>query len=86
MQDLDRSKTLLDLCTKSFGSCNQKVVYHAALVMFNYLLSFEGDSKNKLQANLEQALKAIDEALSGGLTTDKDTQLSLLLCECRILY
>jgi len=86
MQDLDRSKALIDLCNKSFGSCNHKVIYHAALVLFNYLLSFEGDSKSKLQQHLEQSLKAIDEALSNPSLTDKDCLLSLLLCECRILY
>ena len=35
---------------------------------------------------MEQALKSIDEALSNQALTDKDTLLSLLLCECRILY
>jgi len=31
-------------------------------------------------------LKSIDEALSNHETADKDCLLSLLLCECRILY
>lgn len=35
---------------------------------------------------LEQSLKSIDEALSNTDLVDKDTLLSLLLCECRILY
>lgn len=86
MQDLDRGKTLIEFCNKSFGSCNLKVVYHAGFVLFNYLLAYESDSKTKLQQVLEQSLKSIDEALSNTALVDKDTLLSLLLCECRILY
>ena len=88
MQDLERGKHLVEFCSNSFASCNPKVVFYAAIVLFNYLLCFEKDSKKDLQANLEQALKSIDEALSDGshASTDKDALLSLLLCECRILY
>ena len=86
MQDLERGKALISFCNRSFASCNQKVVYHAALVLFNYLLAYEADSKTKLQQVLEQAFKSIDEALSNAGLTDKDCLLSLLLCECRILY
>ena len=45
MQDIDRGKTLIDFCNKSFSSCNAKVVYHTALVLFNYLMTYESDSK-----------------------------------------
>lgn len=48
MQDMDRSKTLISFCNKSFASCNAKVVYHSGLVLFNYLLAYEDDSKTKL--------------------------------------
>ena len=86
MQDLDRGSSLIDFCNKSFSSCNHKVVYHAALVLFNFLLSYEADTKKKLQGVLEQAFKSIDEAVSNQAMTDKETLLALLLCECRILY
>ena len=43
MQDIGRGKDLIQFCTKSFTSCNPKVVYHAALVLFNYLLAYEAD-------------------------------------------
>jgi len=45
MQDLERGKALIAFCNKSFASCNAKVVYHAGLVLFNYLMCYEGDSK-----------------------------------------
>ena len=86
MQNIERGKALISFCSKSFASCNPKVVYHAALVLFNYLMCYEGDSKTKLQSELEQGVKSIDEALSNQNLTDKDTMLSLLMCECRILY
>ncbi len=86
MQDLERGKALIDFCNKSFGSCNSKVVYRSALVLFNYLLAYEADSKSTLQQVLEQSLKSIDEALSNNSLVDKDSLLSLLMCECRILY
>lgn len=48
MQDLEKGKALIAFCYKSLGSCNHKVVYHSALVLFNYLLAYESDSKKKL--------------------------------------
>ena len=49
MQDIGRGKALIEFCNKSFASCNPKVVYHTGLVLFNYLLAFEGDNKKDLQ-------------------------------------
>ena len=86
MQDLDKGRALIQFCNMSFASCNHKVIYHASIVLFNFLLAFELDDKRELQRCLEQALKAIDEALSNRGIIDKDTLLSLLVCECRILY
>jgi len=86
MQDIQRGKSLIAFCSASVSSCNLKITHHAALVLFNYLLAYEADDKQKLQQVLEQAFKAIDEALSNSALADKDTLLSLLLCECRILY
>ena len=48
MQDLEKGKALIAFCYKSLGSCNHKVVYHSTLVLFNYLLAYESDSKKKL--------------------------------------
>ena len=64
MQDIDKGKTLITFCSKSFASCNSKVVTHAGFVFFNYLMAYEADSKKKLQEELEQGFKSIDEALS----------------------
>ena len=49
MQDKDRGKQLIEFCTMSLKSCNPKVVYHTALVLFNYLLAYEGDNKKDFQ-------------------------------------
>lgn len=48
MQDIDRGQALIDFCNKSFASCNPKVVFHAAIVLFNYLLSYERDHKQDI--------------------------------------
>lgn len=48
MQSIEKGSEIVEFCNKSFSSCNAKVVYHAALVLFNYLMCFEGDSKKKL--------------------------------------
>ena len=53
MQDVDKGKELIAFCNKSFASCNPKVIYHAALVLFNYLMTYESDTKKKLQEVLE---------------------------------
>lgn len=57
MQSLDKGTDMIDFCTKSFMSCNEKVVYHAAMVLFNYILCFESDNKKSLQPSLEKAMK-----------------------------
>lgn len=86
MQSLEKGTELIDFCTKSFLSCNEKVVYHAAMVLFNYVLCFESDNKKTLQPSLEKAMKQIDEVLGDINMVDQDTLKALLLCECRILY
>lgn len=84
MQNIEKGNELIEFCTKSFLSCNEKIVYHAAMVLFNYILCFDNDNKTHLQESLERAMKAIDQAL--GEVKDQDTLKALLLCECRILY
>lgn len=48
MTDPDKRGSLIEFCTKSFSSCNPKVVSHAAIVLFNYLLAFESESKKAI--------------------------------------
>ena len=74
------------MCTRSFLSCNDKIVHHAALVLFNYVLCFEKDDKRELQPTLELAMKAIDEVLGNIDMVDIDALKALLMCECRILF
>jgi hypothetical protein len=86
MQDDSRGRQLVEFCAKSFTSINQKVVYHAGLVLFNFLLCYQKEDKKNMQSELEQAFKSIDEALSTESLKDEDTLVALLLSECRLLY
>ena len=87
MQDADKRGSLIEFCTKSFGSCNPKVVSQAGIVLFNYLLAFESESKKPIQGLLEQAITAInDQVLANPNINDKDTLIAVLLCLCRLLY
>ena len=86
MQDLERGRQLVAFCNTSLRSVNVKVQLHTALVLFNFVLCFEKDSKKPLQPLLEATMKGIDEILSNQAVTDKDLQTALILCECRLLY
>ena len=87
MQDGEKRGCLIEFCTKSFGSCNPRVVSHAGIVLFNYLLAFENESKKDIQGLLEQAVTAInDKVLSNVSMNEKDTLIAVLLCLCRLLY
>jgi hypothetical protein len=85
MQNLEKSNELIEFCTKSFSSCNEKIAYHAALVLFNHMLCYENETK-PLQPALEKSMEQIEKALSSMDLVDQDTLKALLLCECRILY
>lgn len=45
MRDPEKARAVIEFCNLSFGSCNPKVAIHAGLVLFNYLLAFETESK-----------------------------------------
>ena len=87
MYDPEKRGSLIEFCTKSFSSCNPKVVSHAAIVLFNYLLAFESESKKDIQGLLGQSISAINEhVLANESMNDKDTLIAVLLCLCRLLY
>ena len=87
MEDPERARSLIDFCNKSFGSCNHKVAYHSALVLFNYLLAFENKDMTEVQPVLQLALIGINyQVLAKPEITDKDTLVAVLLCMCRLLY
>ena len=86
MTDPEKAQALVGFCTKSFSSCNPKVAYFSALVLFNYQLTFENAKKKNMQALYEQAFKAIDEVLNNVELVDKDTLVALLLAQCRLLF
>ena len=80
MTDPEKSRSLIEFCNKSFTSCNHKVIFHTALVLFNYLLAFEKVSKKDLQPILELSFRAANEALGNQSLVDKDTLVAILLC------
>lgn len=81
-----KASYLIEFCNTSFKSCNQKVAFHAAVVLFNYLLAFETESKKPYNHILEQSIRSIDEVLRKPEITDKDTLVALILCICRVLF
>ena len=74
-------------------SCNPKVVYHAAIYIFNQLLCWDKEKKLELTDLLKNAVVAICEAMTEeqkapalGKADDAETLNALLLCLCRIMY
>ena len=60
MRDPEKANSLIGFCNISFTSCNNKVAIHAALVLFNYLLVFEKESKKAQKPMLELAARGIE--------------------------
>jgi hypothetical protein len=85
IQGDDASQSLINFCTFSFSSINPKVVFTAAVVLFNHVLCYKRD-KNILFPQLEKALLKINEVFADQTLVDPTAVLGLLLCECRILY
>ena len=86
MTDTAKAVYLVEFCAQSMSSVNPKVTFHAAITLFNYLLTFENASRKPLQEVLEQAIKSATEVLTRESLTDKDTLVALLICICRCLY
>lgn len=85
MQGEEASNTILSFCSYSFGSINPKVVFTAAILMFNHILCFKRE-KALLNPELEKALTTITEKLADDKLVDPEALSGLLLCECRIVY
>ena len=85
MQGEQASSTILNFCTYSFGSINPKVVFTAAILMFNHILCFKRD-KSLLSSDFEKALTTISQKLADDKLVDPEALSGLLLCECRIVY
>jgi len=64
MRDQDKARSVIEFCNLSIASCNPKVAIHAGLVLFNYLLAFETESKKPFFAQLLKSTRAIDTVLS----------------------
>ena len=85
MQGEDASNALLNFCCFSMDSVNPKVVFTAAVVIFNHVLCFKRDKSLILEA-LKAAILKISQIITDPLLTDNEALLGLLLCECRIFY
>lgn len=81
----EASTTLINFCTYSFSSVNPKVVFTAAIVLFNHLLCYKRD-KSIIFPDLERSILKINEILSDPNLLDFEAVIGLLLCECRMLY
>ncbi len=85
MQGEEASATIVNFCNYSFGSVNPKVVFTAAILLFNHILCFKRD-KSLLNELFEKALVNISEKLADEKLIDSEALSGLLLCECRIVY
>ena len=86
MTDADKARALIEFCNLSFTSCNPKVVIHAGLVLFNYLLAFENENKKPYFAQLLKSTRAINDVLAKPDQSDKDVIITLILAQCRLLF
>lgn len=85
MQGEEVSNALLNFCTFSFDSANPKVVFTAAVVMFNHILCFKRE-KSLINKELKKALTIISQKISDEKFVDTEAIMGMLLCECRIVY
>ena len=85
MQGDDASAALIKFCQYSIQSITPKVVFHAAILLFNHVLCYKRDKSNISQL-LENALLKINELFADSSLVDFEASIALLLCECRILY
>lgn len=85
LQGDDASSALIDFCTYSFSSINPKVVFTAAIVLFNHILCYKRE-KSLLYSHLETAILKINEVFADPTLVDFEAVYGLLLCECRIVY
>lgn len=85
MQGEDASSALINFCIYSFDSVNPKVVFTAAIVLFNLVLCYKRD-KNILYTHLEKATLKINERFADESLMDFEAVIGLLLCECRMIY
>ena len=75
----------MEFCGKSMSSVNSRTVLHAALLLFNHVMFYPNEHKKDMTNDLQVCFKQIDECLNDK-NLDSDTLISLLLCECRILF
>lgn len=86
MQDIEKAKTLIEFCNQSFTSCNNKVIMHSALVLFNYLLTSENQNRKPLNDTLQQSITMLEQVWQNEAQNERDVLMTTLLCMCRILY
>ena len=85
IHDPEKAMALIQFCNQSMTSCNPKVTIHAALVLFNFLLVTENESKTIYKEELKTSVRTIDGILKVN-NTEKDMIVTILLCMCRLLF
>lgn len=85
MQGEEASNTLMNFCIFSMDSVNPKVVYTAALVLFNHILTYKRD-RSFIDEECNKALAKITHIISDPNLVDAEALMGLLMCECRIVY
>jgi len=83
ISDAENSAHIIQFLDYSFGHCNPKVVYTAAVVLFNHCVTFKRDFV-LINDYLYNAIMKIMEVI--GSITDKDAAVALMLAESRMLY
>jgi hypothetical protein len=74
---------IINFCTFSIESCNGKVVFTAAVDVFNHVLTHKGDIKPLTQALLTFIQKSV-KVLPG--TTDEEARKAIILAMTRSFY
>lgn len=85
MQEKDNTQSLINFCVFSFDSVNPRVVFTAAVVLFNTILCYKGN-KSTLLPQIQNAVEKIVETISREELVDVEALMGLLLCECRLVY
>lgn len=85
MQGEEASSSLINFCVFSFDACNPKVVFTAAVLLFNHVLCFKRD-KAVINKDLIEAVLKINAVIVSPELSDAEALQALLLSECRILY
>mmetsp|Transcript_37000 Transcript_37000/g.35718 ORF Transcript_37000/g.35718 Transcript_37000/m.35718 type:complete len:133 (-) Transcript_37000:35-433(-) len=85
MQSTEMVQSLAEFCTFSLDSCNPKVQFTAAIVLFNLVLCFKREKKI-IFPQICEALAKVNSVITDTTVIDEEALMGMLLSECRMLY